>query len=288
MTALLLIVAGIVIVFFATSLRSVPSNPTHVAVVTLFGKRQRQVKYEGLRLFPFYPLTGAILINVTKKNQDLTKMLVRTRDLAELEISASITWTPLPDFAIEYLNHGNEEGVRKTLANIVEEGLRKWAIASEGGPQHWQEAILTERDTSAILLKIIAGLSPDIGKEESDDIGLKMRSREGIAMPQLGIVLNSINIREIYPKGLVVNTSEKVRKEYIEREGEKVEIVHVADLVMELKRTLNISDAQALDIVQTERGKVERKIKDLRLGISPEIEADVLKILDLHRADARL
>lgn len=111
---------GATIIFFAISLRHIPADPPHIAVVTFLGQRLRKIKKEGYRLFPFYPVIyNAVLIDVSRKNQDLPPQIVRSRDLAELEISVSLTWSPNTEYAIEYLNHGSENGVKNILSDMV-------------------------------------------------------------------------------------------------------------------------------------------------------------------------
>lgn len=277
----LLIITGIIIILLAVSFRYIPTDPPHIAVVTFLGRRLRKIKHEGLRIIPLYPfLFNAILINVAKKNQDLSKITVRTPDLAELEITASLTWTPFSDHAIEYLDHGGESGVRKILADAAEEGLRKWAIATEGGPENWEEAIITGQDTSAILLKIIAGLPIKISEEEQQQVIAKMRTGEGIPVSQLGIILNRFNIREIRPIGVVVKTTEVVAKEKRERDGEKIEISHIQEMAHKIRETLGVSTEQALEIIQTERGKVVKKIEEMRISVAPDTKKALMDIFE--------
>jgi len=143
--------------FVLQGLRKIPANPPHKAIVTRFGKRTAEVKDEGWNFFPFYPYWhGYILVNVIKVNHDLPPQLVRTPDMAELEIPISLTWTPinnavakdengqvvfeLKDGLTNFLNAGGEKGVKEILDDIVRERLREWAMSDTEGPLTWIEA----------------------------------------------------------------------------------------------------------------------------------------------------
>ena len=164
---ILLVVCSIIL----QGLRKIPADPPHKAVVTRLGKRINKVKREGWRFFFFFPyLYGYILVKVTKINHDLPPQLVRTPDMAELEIPVSLTWTPvdikLPDDhgepvsgLINYLNAGGEKGVKEILDDIVRERLREWAMSKIEGPQTWEEALNAREEAISILIKSIVGES---------------------------------------------------------------------------------------------------------------------------------
>lgn len=274
---LLLIIIGVTIIFFAISLRHIPADPPHIAVVTLLGQRLRKIKGEGYRLFPFYPVIyNAVLIDVSKKNQDLPPQGVRSRDLAEFEISVSLTWSPNPDYAIEYLNHGSENGVRNILADMVNQRLREWAITT-----NWEDALKAHDKTTAILVKTIAGLPTELSKEEQEKIIARIAQGDGVQpIPQLGIILNRLNIKEIKPKGELIRAAELLVKEKMERVGERIEMQHAMDRVQEVKKVLGCSTAQAIELFQTERGKVVKKINEIKGSVSDETRKMVERIID--------
>lgn len=277
-----LIIIGLTVLFFAVSLRYIPADPPHIAVVTLLGQRLRQIKREGYRLFPFYPVIySAVLINMTKKNQDLPPQAVRTCDLAELDISVSLTWTPNEDNAIEYLNHGGEGGVKNILADMVREKIREWAISVDRGPKNWEDALRARDEVTAMLIRDIAGLPSGFSDEEKREAIRKIKLGDGVQpIPQLGITLNRLNIGEIKPKGELARAAELMVKEQKEREGEKMEFAHVMDRVQEIVEKLGCTPKQAIEIVQTERGKVEKKIKEIRGDFSDETIEMVKKLAE--------
>lgn len=146
---------------FLQGLKCIPAQPPHVAVLTVFGRRIEVVKKEGWRFFPLYPWWhGAILVNVTKVNQDLPEQKVRTPELAELSVPVSITWIPAKDSGaqlIEFLDSGGRKGVETILEDVVRERLREWAISNEEGPENWKDAMGAREEAVAILLKAILG-----------------------------------------------------------------------------------------------------------------------------------
>lgn len=148
------------------SLRRVESDPPSIAVVTRFGNRLWKteqdfvpvIKKEGWRLFWFYPwFYGFIEVDISKKNPDFKPQKVMTPDKAEIEIPLSITYTPDPANIINFLNSGKEAGVEDILNDIVQQKLREWAIATEEGPQTWEEAMAAKDDAIWLLSKAILG-----------------------------------------------------------------------------------------------------------------------------------
>ena len=164
------------------SLRRVESDPPSIAVVTKFGNRLWKIgiddkgnkilvpviKKEGWRLFWFYPyLYGFIEIDVSKKNPDFKSQKVMTPDKVEIEIPLSITYVPDSDNIINFLNSGKESGVEDILQDIVQQKLREWAIATEEGPQTWEEAMAAKDDAIWLLSKAILGEElPTIVKDD--------------------------------------------------------------------------------------------------------------------------
>lgn len=342
--------------FFLQGWRRIPAQPPTKGVLTIWGKRQPVVKDEGWRFFPFFPWWhGVILVNVTKVNQDLPEQLVRTPDLAGLEVPVSLTWTPIKEAGkdedgkrgmIEFLNSGGEKGVKTILEDIVRERLREWAISSIEGPQAWQEAIAAKEEAAAILLKAICGSElepipseiptpillktwkrrsltewnnyskPQPNKREATDWGKKWqklltqliglsaadqeklwkaleerreqitKARQGngdFELPQLGITINRLNIGEIKPVGKLAEAAELAVKEEREQAAEIVELDHVRNRMAELMtvppKGPGFSAEQALEVIQTERGKVVKTVAETKLNISPETRAMIEKIM---------
>lgn len=93
----------------------------------------------------------------------------------------------------------------------------------------------------------------------------------------LGIFLLRLNVGEIKPLGKLAEAAELKAKEKREREAEILELDHVAERVQALNE-LGFSNEQALEIIQTERGKVRKEIKESKWNISQETRAMIEKI----------
>lgn len=156
-----LIVGGLfflISAIFLQALRKISADPPHKGVRTIWGKRTDKTVDEGWGFFPLFPWWhGYIITNITKKNMDLEPQKVRTPDEAELAIPVSITFTPDSSYLIEYFNSGGEVGVKTILSDIIKENLREWAIAEDEGPQTYKEAMSSQEEATAILLKAIMG-----------------------------------------------------------------------------------------------------------------------------------
>lgn len=209
-------------------LRRVPADPPHKAVVTRFGKRTGEVKDEGWRWFFLYPLVmGAILVDMTKKNQDLIPREVRTaEDMAEVEVAVSLTFRPDSDNLIEFLNSGREPGVKSILEDVVEETVREFAANPTRKPNTWEDAVKMRREFLAEIVLAILGKDPaSITPDEIDEMARELRRGNGkIQLDTLGIVLNRVNVTAIRPKGELAKAAELEAKEHRERKAEVVEV----------------------------------------------------------------
>jgi hypothetical protein len=109
--------------------------------------------------------------------------------------------------------------------------------------------------------------------EERRKIIKEIRKGNGVQpIPQLGITLNRLNIGDItIKKGTQLEVAaEKEVKEKREREAEIVELDHVGERIGKLMGPpWDYTRQEARDIVQTERGKVEKKINEI-VGIDLE------------------
>lgn len=250
------LIAGAVI-FLILCLRQIPATPPHVGLAMIWGERKPIIIREGWRLFaPFFPfLYDAILVNVEKKNIDFPPKNVRSRERAELEIEISVTYMPDKENGsslIEYINVGGKEGAESILEDIVEEKCREFAAT-----RTWEDCLRADVEIAGILIKEITGLDGDIEV-------MQIRRGNGIAqIPALGIVLNRLNIGTIWVKGRLGEQAEIVALEQRQRDAEKVEVRHVRARTKELQR-LGLPIKDAVEVVQTERGKVRKEIKEYK------------------------
>jgi len=266
-------------------LRRIPADPPHKAVVTWFGKRTGEVKDEGWKFFFLYPfVTGAVLVDMTKKNQDLSPENVRTSDdMAEINIKVSVTWKPDEKRLIEYLNSGGEAGVNNILSDMVKTSVRELAANPEEHPFTWEEAV---KMRDVFIAKIIAVI---IGAEENPEqlksIAADLRRGNGdIRISTLGIILSRLNITSIKPTGKLAETAEMVASERRQRDAEIVELDHVAERTKELaEKLVNLGSTpqqaleRALEVVQTERKKISKDVKEIKF--SPEVITAILDSL---------
>lgn len=95
--------------------------------------------------------------------------------------------------------------------------------------------------------------------------------------PNLGIILNRLNVGEIKPLGELAKAAELLVKEEREAKAEKFELDQIAQRIKELK-VLGFSPEQALEVVQTERGKVTKTISEGKLSLSAETRAMIEKV----------
>jgi len=266
-------------------LRRIPADPPHKAVVTWFGKRTGEVKDEGWKFFFLYPfVTGAVLVDMTKKNQDLSPENVRTSDdMAEINIKVSVTWKPDEKRLIEYLNSGGEAGVNNILSDMVKTSVRELAANPEEHPFTWEEAV---KMRDVFIAKIVAVI---IGAEENPEqlksIAADLRRGNGdIRISTLGIILSRLNITSIKPTGKLAETAEMVASERRQRDAEIVELDHVAERTKELaEKLVNLGSTpqqaleRALEVVQTERKKISKDVKEIKF--SPEVITAILDSL---------
>ncbi len=246
------IMAGI---FLIACLRNIPATPPHVGLVTIWGTRRSIVKKEGwIFLAPFFPFFyDVILINVEKKNEDFTSKEVRSKDKAELAMEISITFAPdkSPAGLIEYINTGGKEAVVNILDDIMEEKIREFAIK-----RTWEQCLESNVEIVELLIKEIAGGDVDIGR---------IRRGNGLdRIDSLGIVLNRLNLGVIKVKGKLLENAERVAIEAKQREAEYIEIKHVINCAKGIGNELGISSEEAIQVVQKERGKVQKDIKEFK------------------------
>jgi hypothetical protein len=95
----------------------------------------------------------------------------------------------------------------------------------------------------------------------------------------LGIRIIRLNVTEPEVLGEVAKAAEREAKESQEKRAETLELRHLAARVKELVGRFNLSPEQALEVVQTERGKVKKDIAETKLNISPETRGMIEKIL---------
>lgn len=352
------------------ALQRIPAKPPHKAQVTIFGERQKtkkeiekeiieaddtkrvkkelievsEYKDEGWRLFPLYPLWyGYIPVKVERIVFEI-KSTVRTPDRSNSAVPIVLTIRPSPDYLIEYINSGGEEGVKTQLIGKIQERIREWAMSEEEGPISWRELNRAHLEAVSILIKAIAGREnvsqiPEyaqnvpthiwmryysepqpkkaffkneeewIGKEEDPEKWLRVKNelkkmndeqkkntkeavkkrrdeivalRVGAAkilIQNLGIVIERLNVADIEVLGEVAKRADAQAKEQEDRDAEGLELGFVRERIEDLmKPPFRYTPEQALEIVQTERGKVEKQIAETKVNISAETRSMIERL----------
>ena len=266
-----LLLVGLIGLFIYDSLRKFPTDPPTYGIRTFFGKRTKKVLKEGWHFLPFCPFVfGAVLVDMTAKNQDFKPEDVRTPDMAELEIDASLTFRPDPGNLISYLNIGGEEGVRNIMDDVVPEAIRELAANPDEEPKTWEMAVKMKGKFLARVITVITGTDGQMTDEEIQALAIDVRRENGsIKIETLGIIVSRLNITSIKPQGELAKAAEQAAKERRERDADKIEIANVAARVKALTKT-GLSAEMAAEMVQTERGKVKKTINETKHTVSGE------------------
>jgi hypothetical protein len=244
---------------FHICLKNIPAKPPNVGIVTIHGERKPIIKKEGWHLlwprFPFW--YDVVLVNIEKKNKDFRPKDVRSKERAELDVEISVTYAPDSTNAknlIEYLNSGGKEAVENILDDIIEEGMIDFAA-----DKNWR-ALFQSATREKLLLALVKKLT---GKTEQELAGKIEEIRRGNGVekiPYLGIILNRLNIGMRRIKGRLAEEAEKPAIEKTQRRAEKTELDHVRERIKEIRETIGVSPEAAIELIQTERGKVGKQI----------------------------
>lgn len=275
------IVFGIIAAIILQGIRNIPAEPPHKGVVTRFGERTGKVIKEGWHWFFLYPWwSGVVLIDMTAKNQDFVPGDVRTaEDMAELEVKASLTFKPDPDNLINYLNFGGEKGIKDVMDDVIPEAIRELAANPDKKPNTWEDAVKMKpvflaEIVATVIGKDLATMPPDELNKLARDL---RRGNGSIQLETLGIIISRLNVTDVNPKGELAKAAEQEAVEKRQKKAEEVEIGNVIARIKELMApSLGYSKEQALEVVQTERKKVIKEIKEHKISVSSET-ADVLK-----------
>lgn len=134
---------------------------------------------------------------------------------------------------------------------------------------------------------ILASLSDDdraqlkIALDKRRDNVHDLRAGSGkVELNDLGIILQRLNIGDIDVLGKVADRAENEAMEEQERQAETKEVGHILEKVKMYKET-GYSLEQALEAVQTERGKISKSVQENKLNISPETQKMIENIFSL-------
>ncbi len=259
--AIMIIVIGIIGLIVCRGLIQIPASPPSVAVVKVLGKRQNRVKGEGWRFFFGYPfITDFILVDRSNINVDFSPEEVRTPDNAELDIQISLTFHPdyqNPESLNVYLNNKGEAGVTNTIKDVVSQSVLQWAYSTAEGPQTWEEAREKIVEATEVILQNILGVE-ELTEEQ------KQNFRMGIGncrLPNLGIVLDRLNVNKIAGIGEVAEKAQMAAVETLEKAAEIIELEHIAKII-QVFTDKGFSKEDAVNLVFIAIGKVPKVIND--------------------------
>lgn len=349
---ILVVVIGMLGAIFLQGFRRIPASPPYKGQATWLGKRiSNKVYDEGWGFFLLYPyLVGFVLVKVERISLEIISEKTRTPDRAESKIPVFLTIRPIskppcsdcPSLLIEYIDSGQEEGVRKQLTGKILERIREWAVGPEEGPVDWIELNQSHLEAVSVLVKQIAGnsltvipeyaqpvptwiwlryfaqpqptkflknedpwakndwqkvravldvIEHDRGFEAIQDLKVAVEGRRKdiealrtgagkVVLRDLGVMLERMNLGDIDVLGGVGEQAEGEAREEQERQKEEKELEFVRKRMKELMRPpFNFTNAQARDIVQTERGKVVRTIDDKQISLDATTAQIVATVL---------
>ena len=108
-------------------------------------------------------------------------------------------------------------------------------------------------------------------KKRRDEIVVLRVGAAKILIQNLGIVIERLNVADIEVLGEVAKRADAQAKEQEDRDAEELELGFVRERIEDLmKPPFKYSPEQALEVVQTERGKVEKQIAETKVNISAE------------------
>jgi hypothetical protein len=142
-------------------------------------------------------------------------------------------------------------------------------------PHNWVESALTQLEPllrQYIYTKTIEEVLKLKGEEIWKDIGNDrviqevLRNEWGIQIDPNEIAIFNVDLPSGYQEALArqkqieLETKARIAAETQEREAEKIELQHVRDRAIELRDAVRLSPKDAIEVVQTERGKVTKHI----------------------------
>ncbi|TSC90282.1 MAG: hypothetical protein G01um10142_454 [Parcubacteria group bacterium Gr01-1014_2] len=171
--------------------------------------------------------------------------------------------TQVQEFTIISMN-----GVRLT----IKPSTIRWRVENPA-----QTLSIEERVIGESLVELVQNTLRDEVSHREDDEALRatdefrhiIQERADRRAVDWGVDVIEFLIGEISLPREVQEDYEKVRREERQRAAEKVELDHVRERLGELI-VMGYSRERAQEIIQTERGKVKKEIKENQISISPE------------------
>ena len=160
------------------------------------------------------------------------------------------------------------------------ESEKEW-IGKDGKWQRVEDVIRAFSGDSTERERMKKELKEAVTKRRNEVRALRAGSGK-IFLDDLGVVIERLNVGEIKALGEVARAAEKKAKEIQEMRGDELELKNVRERIAELMDSENgpgYSKEQALEVVQTERGKVTKTIAETKISISSEVQEMLKEIL---------
>ncbi|MDD2913620.1 MAG: hypothetical protein WCZ99_01725 [Candidatus Paceibacterota bacterium] len=251
----------LLLLFFYNSIVMIQVDPPHKGVLVFLGQRQEEILNEGWRFVPLNPVIfNVFLVKILATRQTISIQIYSSDNVKHI-IEISITWTPCydPPLLINFLNSGGEKGVKKEIESIIHGNITSWS-------RSFNYKKLGDAGNSAIssILKIICG--NEVGDKEVRNV---IQGKGCIIHEGLGVKINQINITGLRFVGEFAKVAELSVVKGIKIDIEKKELKQIADFIKKYKEEGNLSTSEAIELIQTEKGTVSKKIKEV--SISPKI-----------------
>jgi len=213
---------------------------------------------------------GVIRIRVEKTHLNFVFEDIRCRSLKKTikeknednpqaggEVSINISLIYFPDYhngrrLISFVDAGEHDQIKKMIEKILEEDLRQMACDNT-----WEEITFS---TEEIKQKLVLKLT---GERLTEEVAEEL-SKNGLPdIADLGVKITRFNVGKIKEQGDLAEAAGRFAKEQLERRAETEELEVVREMLKKYKR-LGVSPEEALDAIQTERKKAEKKIFAVR------------------------
>ena len=261
----------VALIWLIATLRFVQNRPLHVGLVVIWGRKIPVVKKEGWHILaPFFPFMYSInRIKVEKVSLTFIFNDIRCRSLKKKqddkedepqaggEVSINISLIYFPDYhnghrLIGFINAGEHKQVEVMIEKILEEDLRQMARDNT-----WEEITFSADEIKKKLVFKLTG--EDLTEEVVEEL-----SKNGLPdIADLGVKITRFNVGKVKEQGELAEAAGKLAKEQQERRAELKELAAVYEMLKKYKR-LGVPIVEALDAVQTERKKAEKKIYAIR------------------------
>jgi regulator of protease activity HflC (stomatin/prohibitin superfamily) len=158
----------------------------------------------------------------------------------------------------------------KIEPNKIEEA--KWGKSWEKLEKKFREELNPEE---------VLALSESV-KELREVVEELSQGKGNHSISSLGIIIHRLNLSEISPAGNTKEAADEQAKEELQKRGEQLELNHIKDMVDMLTKNIEgLTSEQALELIQTERGKISKNIDEKKINLSSETVNSVKMLLNI-------